>query len=174
MKTRKNLSTLFAVAVLPFLVGSPVLADGLVGWWKFDERKGDAVDGKSGRILANRAANMVEVASFKARKWLKFDISADTAAGKYDLKLNNKEVVSGASFAEALTNTDNPYKSKFTTPTVERIVFRTGAYRQKDFSRYGFGANDYLKHEPDLPNADEAVDNAIFDIDDFRTACAKP
>jgi hypothetical protein len=113
------------------------------------------IDGKSGKILANKAANMVEVASFQARKWLKFNIIADTTAGKYDLMLNGKKVVSEASFAEALTNTDNPYKSKFSTPTVERIVFRTGVYRLTD--------------KPDLPGADEAVENAVFDIDNFKT-----
>ncbi|MHC4808444.1 MAG: hypothetical protein ACYTBX_19595, partial [Planctomycetota bacterium] len=77
-------------------------------------------------------------------------------------------------FAEALTNRDNPYKSKFSTPTVERIVFRTGAYRLKDFSRHGEGGSEYLTDKPDLTNADEAVDNAVFDIDNFRTTTIKP
>jgi len=131
------------------------------------------IEGKSGKIKANNGADLSDVASFSPGKWLKFNIAVDTTAGKYDLQLNGKKVVSGASFAETLDNTDNPYKSKFTTPTVERIVFRTGAYRLKDFSRYGFGANDYRKNEPDLPGADEAVDNAVFDIDDFRTMCVK-
>jgi len=131
------------------------------------------IDGKTNKILANKGANMVEVASFKARKWLKFNISVDTAAGKYDLILNKKKIVSGASFAEALSNAGNPYKSKFSTPTVERIVFRTGVYRLNDFSRYGEGGSKYLTDKPDLPNADEAVDNAVFDIDDFRTATIK-
>jgi len=132
------------------------------------------IDGKSGKILANKAANMIEVASFNARKWLKFNISVDTTTGKYDLKLKKKNIVSGASFAETLTNTGNPYKSKFSTPTVERIVFRTGAYRLKDFSRYGEGGSEYLTDKPDLTNADEALDNAVFDIDSFRTATVKP
>jgi hypothetical protein len=44
----------------------------------------------------------------------------------------------------------------------------------KDFSRYGFGANDYRKNEPDLPGADEAVDNAVFDVDNFRAVAHKP
>jgi hypothetical protein len=44
----------------------------------------------------------------------------------------------------------------------------------KDFSRYGFGANDYRKNEPDLAGADEAVAKAIFDIDNFKTVTVKP
>jgi hypothetical protein len=131
------------------------------------------IDGKSGKILANKAANMVEVASFQARKWLKFNISVDTTAGKYDLKLKKKNIVSGAPFAETLTNTNNPYKSKFSSPTVERIVFRTGVYRLNDFSRYGEGGSEYLTDKPDLPGADEAVENAVFDIDNFKTTGLK-
>ena len=132
------------------------------------------VDGKNGKILANNGANMVEAASFKARKRLKFNISVDTSAGKYDLILNGNKVVSGASFAEAIDNIDNPYKSKSAIPTVERIVFRTGAYRLNDFSRYGEGGSKYLTDKPDLTGADEAVDNAVYDIDNFKTATATP
>ena len=101
-------------------------------------------------------------------------IDVDTIAGKYDLTLNGKKVVSGAAFAETLDNTGNPYKSRFAMPTVERIVFRTGSWRMKDFSRYGFGDNDYRKNEPDLAGADEAVAKAIFDIDNFKTVTVKP
>jgi hypothetical protein len=131
------------------------------------------VDGKSGKILANKAANMIEAASFKAGKWIEFNIVVDTTAGKYDLTLNGKKVVSDAAFAETLTNTDNPYKSKFSTPTVERIVFRTGVYRLDNFSRYGEGGSEYLTDKPDLTDADEALENAVYDIDDFRAANLK-
>jgi hypothetical protein len=132
------------------------------------------LDGRSGKIKANKGESMSDIASLAAGKWLKLDIDVDTMAGKYDLKLNGEKVVSGAAFAGALDNTNNPYKSKSTTPTVERIVFRTGTWRMKDFSRYGFGANDYRKNEPDLVAADEAVAEAVYDIDNFRTVTAKP
>jgi hypothetical protein len=92
----------------------------------------------------------------------------------YDLKLNGKAVVSDAAFAEALTFADKPYPSRFRVPTVERIEFRTGAYRLTDFSRYGAGENGCLKGGGDLPGADDAVKNATFDIDDFRTSGVKP
>jgi hypothetical protein len=134
------------------------------------------VEGISGKIKANDGVIMNSVASFSANKWLKFEIAVDTPAGKYDLHVNGKKVVSGAAFAETLTNTDKPYESKFNelnTPTVERIMFRTGQYRQEDFSRYGFAANAYRKHDPDLPAADEAVENAVYDIDNLKTVSAK-
>jgi hypothetical protein len=132
------------------------------------------IDGKSGKVLANNAADMTEVASFSANEPLRFSIAVDAEAGRYNMRLNRKGIIADASFAETLTNADNPYKSEFDAPTVERIVFRTGPYRQKDFSRYGFGANDYRKNEPDLPAADEPVANAVFDIDNLRTISAKP
>ncbi len=107
------------------------------------------------------------------KKWAKIVIDVDTIAGKYDLTINGKKAVTGGAFAEALDNTDNPYKSKFKEPTVERIVFRTGTWRMKDFSRYGFGKNDYRKNEPDIKGPDEAVKKAVFDIDNFKTVCKK-
>ncbi|HUW19864.1 MAG TPA: PA14 domain-containing protein [Sedimentisphaerales bacterium] len=131
------------------------------------------IDGKNGKVKANKGDSMNEVASFTAGKWLKLDIDVDTTAGKYDLKLDGKNLVSGATFAETLDNSNNPYKSRFATPTVERIVFRTGTWRMKDFSRYGFGANDFRKNEPDLTGPDEAVAQAVYDIDNFRTITVK-
>jgi len=129
------------------------------------------LDGKSGGILANNKENMTEIASFGANDCLKFDIGIDTIAARYDLELNGKEVISKAPFAETLTGSQNPYKSKFSKSAVERIVFRTGEYRSKDFSRYPEGGSKYLTDKADLPGADEAVENAIFDIDDFQTTC---
>jgi len=131
------------------------------------------LEGKSGRIKANNGANLKDVASFSAGNTLKFDISVDTPKSRFDVQLNGDNIVSGASFAETLDNTDNPYKSRFSIPTVERLVFRTGAYRLNDFSRYGAGGSNYLTDKPDLPNADEAVENAVFDIDDVRISNAK-
>ncbi|MHC4645966.1 MAG: hypothetical protein ACYTBJ_10710 [Planctomycetota bacterium] len=129
---------------------------------------------EAGRIKANKGAELTDIGAFAASKWLKFDISVDTVTGVYDLKLNGKAVVSDAAFAEALTFADKPYPSRFRVPTVERIEFRTGAYRMMDFSRYGAGENGCLKGGGDLPGADHAVENAIFDIDDVRTSGVKP
>jgi hypothetical protein len=127
------------------------------------------LNGASGKVLANKGESMSEVASFSANEPLRFGVAVDAAAGTYSLRLNREKVVDAAAFAEALDNADNPYKSKFDTPSVERIVFRTGTWRQQDFSRYGFAKNDYRKNEPDLVDPDEAVKTAVFDIDNVRT-----
>jgi len=49
MKVRICLRTLFAIAAVQFLVGSQVKADGLVGWWKFDEGSGAKAVDSSGK-----------------------------------------------------------------------------------------------------------------------------
>jgi len=128
------------------------------------------IEGSSGNIKALVEQKMKKVGSYKVGQWLKFDIVVDTVVGVYDLKLNGKTVVSDAKFAVGLTFEDRPYGSKFKMPTVERIEFRTGAYRLTDYSRFGSGNNGCLKGGGDLPGADDPVANAIFDIDDFVTS----
>jgi hypothetical protein len=126
------------------------------------------VDGNTGKVEMNQGENMILSGSYAENVWLDFKINVNTQANTYSLKINNRVVASKAAFAEILSNTDNLYNSKFKIPTVERFEFRTGKYRMKDFSRYGFSANDYLKHKPDLPKSDDALANAVFDIDDFK------
>ena len=48
MNVKQGLKTLFIIAAVQFLVGSQVFADGLVGWWTFDEGKGETVADLSG------------------------------------------------------------------------------------------------------------------------------
>ena len=73
-------------------------------------------------------------------------------------------MVFGAAFAETLDNTGNLYESRFATPTIERLVFRTGDCRMKDFSRY-----DADEDDGDLPDPDKPVDEAVFNIDNVKT-----
>ncbi len=126
-----------------------------------------------GKIIVQNHRDLEEVGDYQEGQRLSFELGVETRDNMFNMRLNGKKVVSGFVFAENPDNSGNPYKSEFATSTVERIVFRTGTWRMKDFSRYGFGANDYRKNEPDLPGADEAVDNAVFDIDNFRTVGVK-
>jgi hypothetical protein len=130
--------------------------------------------GKDGVIVANEGPELDDVAALVAGEWVHLDIDVDTTAGEYDLHVDGEEVVDGAAFAERLDDTGNPYGSPFEDPTVERVVFRTGIYRMKDFSRYGFQANGYKKYEPDLPGADEPVARTVVDLDNVRTETARP
>jgi len=126
------------------------------------------VDGNDGKVKACDGENMVDVASYEKETWIDFKLSVDTEKSSYSIKLNEAAVLENAKFAETLNNEDNPYKSKFEIPTIERIEFRTGKYRMKDFSRYGYGANEFLRYEPDLPNPDDALENAVFQLDDVK------
>jgi len=49
MKVAMTLKTLLVILVAVFLFGSPVLADGLVGWWKMDNIKDGKVIDSSGK-----------------------------------------------------------------------------------------------------------------------------
>ncbi|HUX59506.1 MAG TPA: PA14 domain-containing protein [Bacteroidales bacterium] len=131
------------------------------------------IDGNNGFIMSNIGEEMVKIGTYKEDEWLDFKININTVLNYYSLIINNKSVVDKKAFAETLSNKDNPYNSEYDTPTIERIEFRTGKYRMMDFSRYGYGANDFLKNEPDLPEPDEALENAVFDLDDFKAVSRK-
>lgn len=122
-----------------------------------------------GGIKASDGETQKSIGTYSAGQWLRFAVKVDTGTAKYDVQLNGKPALKDASFAEALSNAGDPYHSRFRTPTVERIEFRTGKYRMDDLSRYPTGKNDFLVNEPDLPGADNPVANAVFDLDDLQT-----
>jgi len=128
------------------------------------------VVGKDLEIAANEGLEMEEAEGFEIGRRYHVVIEADTVEGRYGLTWDGEAIISDAPFAERLEDSDNPYELKYDHPTVERIVFRTGTYRMRDFSRYGFQANGYRKFEPDLPGADEKVKRSVFTIDNVRTS----
>ena len=124
------------------------------------------IDGNSGAIMSNTGEEMVKIGPYEEDTWLNFEINVNTVTEHYSLKINDDVVVDREAFAETLSNNDNPYESKFDVPTVERLEFRTGEYRMTDFSRYGTDVNDFLVNVPDVPNPDDPLEYAVFDIDD--------
>jgi len=130
--------------------------------------------GKDRQIFANKGPTMGIVAALELRKWVHLDLDVDTLAATYGLQVDGKKVVDGAGFAERLGTDANPYGPRIASPTVERLVFRTGIWRIKDFSRYGITANTFKKYEPDLPGTDEPVLRTVVDLDNVRTQTARP
>ena len=128
--------------------------------------------GRDRQIFANQGPTMGIVAPLEYRKWVHVDV--DTLAGTYGLQIDGKKVVEGAAFAERLSTDGNPYGSRVGSPAVERVVFRTGIWRMRDFSRYGITANTFKKYEPDLPGADEPVSRTVVDLDNVSTRTARP
>jgi hypothetical protein len=130
--------------------------------------------GKDRVIVANDGPTLDDVAALVAGEWVHLDIDVDAVAGEYDLHVDGEVVADGAAFAEALDHGANPYDSSAAGPTVERVVFRTGIHRMRDFSRYGFQANGYKMYEPDLPGPDEPVSRTVVDIDNVKTRTTRP
>jgi len=117
---------------------------------------------------------MEDIGSLSQKSWVHLDTDVDTVAMSYSLFVDGEERVSEEAFAQRLDQSGNPYGCQSPDPgcqipTVERIVFRTGIYRDEDFSRYGFQANSYKMYEPDLPGPDEPVELCVYDIDNFKT-----
>ncbi|HUT31074.1 MAG TPA: PA14 domain-containing protein [Sedimentisphaerales bacterium] len=88
----------------------------------------------------------IEVTAYEPGKWLNCNIGVDCGAGTYTLKVNGREVLKDAGFAEP-------------SPMVYAISFRTGEYRGKPDGR----ADD------DIPNSEEPVAKASYRIDDVVT-----
>ena len=102
----------------------------------------------SGKIVAQNGGSTVEVGTYQADTWYTVKIFADLATQKYDLSIDNSKVLTGASFAESVSS-------------VERLEFRTGRYRLRD--------SVPRIPDDDLPNPDNPVPLAVFDIDNVTT-----
>jgi len=105
------------------------------------------VFGEEGRVQSANGSSWTEAGTYKSGVWCRIELAVDAAAGKYDLSLDGKSAVRGASFAEH-------------SATVERLSFCTGAFRTeptRQTDRYS-GA--------DLPAADDPVAAATYRVDD--------
>jgi len=92
----------------------------------------------------------VDLMAYKADEWLDFDIHTDCKAGRFTVKLNGKEVLKDAKFAES-------------TPMVYALSFRTGEYRGRPTGRA----------DEDIPNTEEPLEKVTYRIDDVMTGNLK-
>jgi hypothetical protein len=86
--------------------------------------------------------------AYRANAWHLLEISADVTTGRFDVALDGRPVARDVAFAES-------------AGSLERIEFRTGAYRidpTRDLDRYAGG---------DLPDAGDEVPAAVFYVDDL-------
>jgi hypothetical protein len=103
-----------------------------------------------GKITAwNGMTEEEDVRKIPANEWITLELLVDGGRQVYTLKVDGIEVLKNAAFHES-------------TPTVERVVFRTGEFRLRDFNR--------RRHtEPFLttrvPNADVPEPPRQYDID---------
>jgi hypothetical protein len=88
----------------------------------------------------------VNIMAYKANNWLDCSISADCRTGRYTLKVNGREVLKDAGFAES-------------SSMVYALSFRTGEYRGKPKGRA----------EQDITNTEEPLQKVTYRIDDVMT-----
>lgn len=102
-----------------------------------------------GEIEVVNGSKTVKIQKYSPGTWYDFRISVHADIyGSFDLSLNGRSVLSGASLAEAVKS-------------VERLSFRTGPYRNTPAR-----TTPVEEPEPPLPGADEKVKKAVFYIDD--------
>ncbi len=100
-----------------------------------------------GRLSVRNGETPLGEAPYRADTWHQLEISMDATRGRYDLVLDGRAVVRDAEFAEPAAS-------------LERIEFRTGAYRiqpTRELDRYA---------GEDLPNPGDPVQAAVFYLDD--------
>jgi hypothetical protein len=103
---------------------------------------------EDGRVRVATAEGIVDVGPYRASEWLRFSLTLDTTAARFDLALNGQKLLSAATFAEAAA-------------TVERFSLRTGAFRPEPTPQ-----TDRYAVLDDLPDPDKPVPPAVFYIDE--------
>lgn len=104
---------------------------------------------EDGRVRVATAEGIVDVGPYRASEWLRFSLTVDTTAERFDLALNGQRLLSAATFAEAAA-------------TVERLSLRTGTFRTAPTRR-----SDRYAVLEDLPDPDQPVPPAVYYLDDL-------
>jgi len=110
----------------------------------------------NGQITTWNGDTPQSLRSYPTGAWTSVEMLVDCVARLYDLNVEGNAVLTGAAFLEPAAS-------------VERIVFRTGAFRLRDFDRRPYMDGTWLTGR--IPNADVLQATSRFDID--NVACEK-
>ncbi|MHC4866537.1 MAG: hypothetical protein ACYTEX_20875 [Planctomycetota bacterium] len=113
-----------------------------------------ALDPKYSRVTAYDGKTLQPAGSYSKGDWIKVEIMIDGKSQEYDLKINGDLVLENAAFLESAAD-------------VERIVFRTGEFRLRNYIRRPHAKNSYL--EDRIPNPDVRLPTTRFDLDNFSS-----
>lgn len=103
-----------------------------------------------GELMAADGSTSKTLASFQKKEWIEIKVQIEaTPFGHYSVWVDGKQLANKFELTEAVKS-------------VERVSFRTGLYR--DIPNRKTPNEDVV---PPLPGADDAVDEAIFLVDDF-------
>ena len=103
-------------------------------------------------ILAWNGAKQQNVQPYATNQWLQLELVVDAAKRLYTLKVDGVSALTDGAFLE---NADS----------VERIVFRTGAFRLRDFTRRPQVDGTWLKDR--IPGADVMQTTTRYDLDNI-------
>jgi sialidase-like protein len=108
-----------------------------------------------GQIKANKGSTSTALQTYEADKWYKLDITvAATPFGSYSLSIDGKSVLEKTALAEAVLS-------------VERLSFRTGAYRDQPTR----DTRNQRKHDA-LPGADDPIPATVYNVRSvYVTSC---
>jgi len=122
---------------------------------RFGYRPVRLIFAEDGNLQIQSGAEVTTLMPYEADKWYDVGLKVDVANGRFDVSLDGKPVKSAAIFTEYVKS-------------VERISFRTGAFRV----RPDFKTSTDADRSPDLedPNPDLPVPLATFHIDDVIIA----
>ena len=102
-----------------------------------------------GNIEATNGSRRLTIGEYVPNHWYEFELTIDaTAFGSFSVAVNGQTILADAALAEAVLS-------------VERVSFRTGAFRMQPTRR-----TESEVPEPDLEDADEPAPAAVFHIDD--------
>ena len=101
-------------------------------------------------LLAWNGAKQQNVRSYSTNQWLRLDLVVEAARRTYTLKVDGVPVLTGGAFLES-------------ADSVERIVFRIGEFRLRDFTRRPQVDGTWLTDR--IPNADVMQPTTMYDLD---------
>jgi hypothetical protein len=102
-------------------------------------------------LMAWDGAKHQSVRSYSTDQWLRLDLVVDAVSRRYTLKVDGEVVLADGAFLES-------------ADSVERIVFRTGEFRLRDFTRRPQVDGTWLTDR--IPNADVMQPTTQYDLDD--------
>jgi len=113
--------------------------------------------GEEGHLTAISGGSVVNLADYRPNTWYSIRLTIDARAGRFSVSMDGKPVLRDAPMAEFVRS-------------VERLSFRTGAYRTEPTRRM----NPEQRSWKDLNVADEPVRTAAYYIDDVEAGSSKP
>ena len=120
---------------------------------RYGSRPVRVVFSADGWVRAANGSDSKQIRRFTPGKWVEVEIEADAGTRRFNLAIDGSAALSDAPFAEAAL-------------TLERLSLRTGPYRNQPTR----ALDRYDPRLKDLSGADNAVDEAIFYLDDVSVS----